>query len=737
MSTQNRTQNRNGANSKVPISSHPLFPAIVALWFGALFGLGSLAVRVSLIESMIIATHVDVVVPMAAPPLGMTARILIALFMGMIGIATGAFLARRINRPRPASGSRRRTAGSVSDGEARKAAIEREARAQEIERQYAAEKAESVRRRALASDEANYASHHRDEAPIPGGAPQILDVTQFDLAAPGSFEMDLPKQAADEAPLDLTGFAVPQAAYHEPVAATPEVQPVAAAPARFDPPAPVIESYGDDTESFRAKFANEKKPVTWAPEPPPGYVESEAVAGTADFAPLEAAAGLQDEEGLAQHINDFAAPAPAMELPTLDLTQTVAPVADEVAQAPEAPEAETSPWLRRFDAPAGASQPSPVVSPLDFGAGVDYAQPATGHGEGAEVEAFAAAPQAEPAPVLPLSGTGGRIASAELAELSPVELVERFALALKQRRHSGAFPAALLETAAAFDLPLRPQASQVPDVLAAMAPIAESEVAVAPETAPVAAPEVAPATPPRVPEAFAAAAPPVAAAPLASSEVDDAPVATVRTPLTLPAAMRPIEFGAHDGHGDLPDYVPPRSFVIPRTQVVSEQPAAIAEDSAAIAQPLAAPMAESVSYSPAAASAEPSAEPDVNEEGYSSLLALSKSAPFRQTFVRIDEPESEFSQVEPVVIFPGQATRPGTRFARPSENSTPIEQPAAPQQAPMDMPQPGASGLRRFDAPTTSAPSPAVNPAAPQDPAEAERALRSALATLQRMSGAA
>jgi len=736
LSTQNRTQNRNGANSKVPISSHPLFPAIVALWFGALFGLGSLAVRVSLIESLIIASHVDVVVPMAAPPLGMTARILIALFMGMIGIATGAFLARRINRPRPASGSRRRTAGSVSDGEARKAALEREARAQEIERQYAAEKAESVRRRALASDESNYASHHRDEAPIPGAAPQILDVTQFDLAAPGSFEMDLLKQAADEAPLDLSGYAAPQTAYQEPAAAALEVQPVAAAPARFDPPAPVIESYGDDTESFRAKFANEKKPVTWVPEPPPGYVERQAAAGTADFAPFEAAAGRQDEEGLAQYINDFAAPAPAMELPTLDPTQTVAPVADDAMQAPEAPEAEASPGLRRFDAPAGASQPSPVASPLDFGAGVDETQAPAAHYEAAEVAAFAAEPDVEPAPVMAPSGNAGRIASAELAELSPVELVERFALALKQRRHSGAFPAALLETAAAFDLPLRPQASQVPDVLAAMAATPEPEAAVAPETAPVAAPEVAPAAP-HIPEAFAAAAPLFAAPLLASSEVDDAPVVPVRTPLTLPAAMRPIEFGAHDGHGDLPDYVPPRSFVIPRAEAVSEQPAAIAEDSAAIAQPLATPMAESGGYSPAAASAEPSAEPDVNEEGYSSLLALSKSAPFRQTFVRIDEPEGEFSQVEPVVIFPGQATRPGTRFARPSENSTSVEQPAAPQQAPMEMPQPGASGLRRFDAPTTSAPSPAVNPAAPQDPAEAERALRSALATLQRMSGAA
>jgi hypothetical protein len=45
--------------------------------------------------------------------------------------------------------------------------------------------------------------------------------------------------------------------------------------------------------------------------------------------------------------------------------------------------------------------------------------------------------------------------------------------------------------------------------------------------------------------------------------------------------------------------------------------------------------------------------------------------------------------------------------------------------------------LRRFDAPTAAAPATAAGTNAVQDPAETERALRSALATLQRMSGAA
>ena len=98
---------------------------------------------------------------------------------------------------------------------------------------------------------------------------------------------------------------------------------------------------------------------------------------------------------------------------------------------------------------------------------------------------------------------------------------------------------------------------------------------------------------------------------------------------------------------------------------------------------------------------------------------------------------AESAPIEPVVIFPGQDARAGMRFARPTEQAAPSEfQPApAPPEA-FTAPAEGASNVRRFDAP--GAAGPAAAPASPaQDPAEAERALRSALATLQRMSGAA
>ena len=67
-------RDRKSAKGKAPISRHPLFPAVVALWFGALFGLGSMAIRPGLIEDMVLAAGIDTLVPAAAPPLGMTAR---------------------------------------------------------------------------------------------------------------------------------------------------------------------------------------------------------------------------------------------------------------------------------------------------------------------------------------------------------------------------------------------------------------------------------------------------------------------------------------------------------------------------------------------------------------------------------------------------------------------------------------------------------------------------------------
>ena len=81
-----------------PVSSHPAFPAIVALWFAALFGIGSLVLPHTLLEGIITGIGIDAVVPAAAPPLGFTARAMTAVLAAGIGLATGLVLARKVTQ---------------------------------------------------------------------------------------------------------------------------------------------------------------------------------------------------------------------------------------------------------------------------------------------------------------------------------------------------------------------------------------------------------------------------------------------------------------------------------------------------------------------------------------------------------------------------------------------------------------------------------------------------------------
>lgn len=87
---------RSKSASSAPISLHPAFPAIVALWFASLLGLGSLVLPVALVESIITSTGVSSVIAAAAPPLGFTARLLIAVFAALAGAGAGLLIARKV-----------------------------------------------------------------------------------------------------------------------------------------------------------------------------------------------------------------------------------------------------------------------------------------------------------------------------------------------------------------------------------------------------------------------------------------------------------------------------------------------------------------------------------------------------------------------------------------------------------------------------------------------------------------
>ena len=84
------------APARPPISTHPAFPAIVALWFAVLLGLGTLALPVVLLERVVNVSGIASLVSAAGPPLGTTARGLIALAAALLGAGLGVWLARRV-----------------------------------------------------------------------------------------------------------------------------------------------------------------------------------------------------------------------------------------------------------------------------------------------------------------------------------------------------------------------------------------------------------------------------------------------------------------------------------------------------------------------------------------------------------------------------------------------------------------------------------------------------------------
>lgn len=108
-----------------PITAHPLFPVVTALWFATFFGLGSFAVAPAVLEGPVVALGLPALIPAAAPPLGFTARVMLALAMLIAGGVTGYLVGRRLGpravadapRKRAAAGFSRRNSASL-EGEA-------------------------------------------------------------------------------------------------------------------------------------------------------------------------------------------------------------------------------------------------------------------------------------------------------------------------------------------------------------------------------------------------------------------------------------------------------------------------------------------------------------------------------------------------------------------------------------------------------------------------------------------
>ncbi len=198
-----------------PIAEHAVFPAVTALWFGAVFGLSSLAIRPSLIESLIVRSGIDLFVPATAPPLGLTARILLALATAAAGVLLGVVVASRIALPLHARRERRRNQWSA-EGDGPRVRVRDTHPDAPTRRPISAHEefglgtgSEPIqpllvapRRRSLTIDSDALAIVPDEVAPLPDGTPQALDREACEPDAAVS---------QDVAPLDLGTFRQPDA----------------------------------------------------------------------------------------------------------------------------------------------------------------------------------------------------------------------------------------------------------------------------------------------------------------------------------------------------------------------------------------------------------------------------------------------------------------------------------------------------------------------------------------------
>ncbi len=199
--------------SGAPISAHPYFPVVVALWFAALLGIGSLVLPVALFETAVTATGISSLISAAQPPLGATARIAIAVFAAAGGAIAGLLIARRVSAAQANDTPERDVFGRSSDADHASMGAKKPISAHEelgdagldepVADHAPSEGSYSGKRRALAVTDDSGPSEYLEAAPLPGGQAMV---DQFDDDTVEDAAEDItsaePEENA-EPPLDL------------------------------------------------------------------------------------------------------------------------------------------------------------------------------------------------------------------------------------------------------------------------------------------------------------------------------------------------------------------------------------------------------------------------------------------------------------------------------------------------------------------------------------------------------
>lgn len=275
---------KSGSGAQAPISTHPVFPAIVALWFAALFGIGSLVLPIALYENLVAATGIGSFFPAAQPPLGVTARIAIALGAALFGVLCGLYLARKVVESQAVQPVRQRSFGeanSASPHEPARRPISAmdELGAERLDAPVEDDRAAIPgRKRALAMGEEEGRSQWLENAPLPGqefGPPLPGDEgdSEADTLELADFAEAVEAASEDETTdADVVEIEAPD---------SPEVKddPVAdeTAPRMFDMPSPLASAAqesaaapGKDLADMAPRFSENHEPAAndFAAQPP-------------------------------------------------------------------------------------------------------------------------------------------------------------------------------------------------------------------------------------------------------------------------------------------------------------------------------------------------------------------------------------------------------------------------------------------------------------------------------------
>lgn len=661
---------RSKAGADQPITRHPLFPAIVALWSGALFGLGSILVSPATVEHLVQTLGIDRVIPMAAPPLGTTMRILMALGMTGIGAAIGGVAARRLTKSAEA-------AEGDADAAADAAPAEGETAAPVAAEPEAAPAPRRRRPLAILQESETAAATVSEPAPVPGIDPQILNVADFEInhfdeAPPAPFRSRAEEPRAVEEPEpSLPAWLDTDSAWHEPKPAPTmqvfksvladedrrqETDAAQETAQKSDSPHRLFDAYSREVmarneepsaqdiaedaepatsdEDARPGFTTLSRfqPATWAEDDSEDWLETPATEAEDAAEPFAAENAEAEPEDVS-----FAEP--------IDAAPAFQAAANDVADEDEIAQVEDATWEQPLEALEEASAPVALFAQKPFAA------PSTIEPE------FDAQVASEP------SRPAVRIEDADLDDLSPVELLERLALAMSRRREEARIAA---EQAAAR---------------------AEAEAA--------------------EPEAPA-----------------DPEPAAWQVPLSVvPAALRPVTLD-HDPHNDRDDHAPLEGYV-PTRHLGQSATDTDAADEGNHFDPNASLDAIAFPHSPFGADDDGEEDEDgVLRQGYSSLLNLSRHTMPRQPAIRFEAPEDHADDAaemsdgnEDGNETLGSFAEHAAPFARPTIVPTSDDNEDDAQNGIVSEPRP-------FDAPSA-------------DPSATEHALRDALATLRRMSGAA